>query len=229
MKHMRYQFLVMLASLGLWAEIASGQNQNNNNGAQQFRGIVTGGADDLKSFTMIDRQGNILKIPVGPGTAYDSNRQAVNFAGAIVYGMEIRGTYAPDGSAATVSARGQATEIEDEQLQAFMGASEDEWVVLKPKIDRVQTLLDTLDPDSGGGNNSGGNQGQRNALVEAKRALQSSFFNPMISPGQLRTTLSSMRQERSRAQSELTQVRAQLQNLVTTRQEVLLVMMGILE
>jgi hypothetical protein len=154
----------------------------------------------------------------------------VNFAGAVSFGTEIRGTYASDGSAATVSARGRVDEIETEQLQPFMGASDDEWAILKPRIDRIQALQRILEGRNPNNNQRNAqNPQQRNLIPELKQTMQEQFFTLATPPATLRSTLQAFRDAQARARQELAAAQNELQMFLTTRQEVLLVVMDILE
>lgn len=224
--------LLVLLILVTSAQAQQNQGQQNQNArGQNFRGIVYSAAADGKSFAMVDRSGNVMTVRVSPGTAYDLNRAAAGFADVARLGMDVRGSFAPDGSASQVSARGIVDEVEVEQMQPFMGASDEEWAFLRPKIEKVQALQRQADGEGGGNNNqnNAGNLPQRNIVQEMEESMQRAFFNQGLSPEQLNTNLRALREARIRAKQELAAARVELTNVLSVRQEVLLVMMGILE
>jgi uncharacterized protein (UPF0147 family) len=121
------------------------------------------------------------------------------------------------------------------QLKDALGATDEEWQVLGPKVEKVQTLtlqsrgvgmaLGRLGP---GGFNAGG--GTEQTEVQKKlQALQTLLKNKDASPENIRAALKDYREAKAKAKAELEKARAELKELVTVRQEALLITMDLLE
>ncbi len=229
---MKYGIIVVLAQL-ICVGLTSAQNQVNN---RTINGTIVRIGEDRTSFSLVDRSGVVTVLKVSPGTTYQSNRVEVGFTEAVKFGMEVRCTPAGDGSVTNVDARGITSNLNVRQLQHFMSASEAEWAILQPKIERIEQLQ-RIAEGGGGGNNNGGNNARNNTASAApqnqirtiENALQSSFFDTRISSGQLISNLGALRDARARARADLASARRDLVELLTPRQEALLVLMEILE
>jgi anthranilate phosphoribosyltransferase len=69
----------------------------------------------------------------------------------------------------------------------------------------------------------------RNPVRELRQTLQSAYFEQSLSPEQLQAKLTALRDARAKSREELAAARKALTEVVTVRQEVLLVASGILE
>jgi len=201
----------------------------------RVRGIVLSIAADKKSFTVVDRGGALVPVNITSTTTYQGNGEA-RLNDVVKFGMDVRVLLAADGSAERVFSRGMADQIEFEQLQPFMQCTDAEWALLRPKIDRIRTLIRLADGDVGdqnGDNNNGENSApqrpQHNPVHELQRTLQNTFFDQSATVEKLNVNLMSLRQARAKARADLVEARKELIELVTARQESLLVIMGILE
>jgi len=240
MRHTTMAFRAALFwTLMLMAALSGGRASAQNQNSPTINGIVVGSAADKSSFSIVDRSGAAITLNVSGNTSYQSNRVEVKAAEVIRFGMEIRATAAPDGSVAQVTARGITSQLNVVQLQPFLGATDAEWAVLKPKIEKVQALrriAESRATNSNDGNNNGNNNGNgnnppppKNPVQDLQRDLNSAFFDRAAAIPQLMNTLAQLRQTQARSRDELELARRNLAELTTTRQEVLLVIMGILE
>lgn len=140
-----------------------------------------------------------------------------------------------------------------DRMKELMGASDDEWQVLSPRIERVQQLQRSASTGRSGmsmlfsrGGGSGGGRGgpggggssrdfsrgaeQPAAPVEQKaKELQASIDNKGAGSDELKLKLAALREERDRARAETAKAQEELRELLTMRQEAILVMMGVLE
>ena len=138
------------------------------------------------------------------------------------------------------------------QLQEELGATDEEWKALGPKIEKVRTLQRLVGDDSGagtpggmfGGMFGGGPGGiagratlMRNADPNAQPAdietksqtLQTLLANKQAKPEAVAASLKAYRDARVKAKQDLAKARQELKDLLTVRQEAQLVTMGILE
>jgi hypothetical protein len=217
--------------------------QNQNQGAPSFNGTIVSFDKTKGTFSVVDKNGAVVSMTVTGNTSYQENKAEVNPMQVVRFGMDVRGTYAPDGTVEQVTARGITSQLNVAQMQAFLGAGNEEWSVLKPKIEKVQALRKiaesratnaTQNGNNGNGNGNGsGNANKppppRNPVQELQQNLNKAFFDQAMSPAQLKNSLDYLRDTQARARADLTQARKDLTDLITPRQEVLLVLMGVLE
>lgn len=139
---------------------------------------------------------------------------------------------------------------QNQQLKEELGASDEEWGVLAPKIERVQKLQ----ADSGGGiagvasmfggrrMGGGGGGGGRNMMSilggisgmsqemqTALSNLQEAMDNPNANDQLIKERLTAVRELRAKARVELEKARQDLLELLTRRQEALLFQRGLIE
>lgn len=130
-----------------------------------------------------------------------------------------------------------------ERMREQLGASEEEWKVLLPLIEKVQQLQQQQ--QQGGGTRFGDPFGRRGRRPgdrrsdedEAKRpevekkteALRSLLEDEVSGAGAIKAALDALRKARLQAEQELAKARKELQQVVTVRQEAQLVLMGILK
>jgi hypothetical protein len=132
-----------------------------------------------------------------------------------------------------------------DNLKQEMGASDEEWAVLWPKIQKVQELqtasgggfasmangLRMFARQMGGGGRMGnlgailGNSEYQSRMQDLDKALQ----NPQATDAQIKQLLDAAREARDRAKAQLAVARKELVDLCTARQEAVLFRMGILE
>ena len=124
-----------------------------------------------------------------------------------------------------------------DRMKEMMGASEDEWKVLGPKIEAIQTLQTQASNRMGmikamfGGNLPPGFPANDSpSPVELKAAdLQEAIDNSTTNADTLKARLASLREARDKARADLARAQNDLKDLVTARQEAALVLMGVLE
>jgi hypothetical protein len=138
------------------------------------------------------------------------------------------------------------------RMQEQMGATDDEWKVLEPKIQKVRELQQASRGGFGGGfggmggfGNRGnrGPRGDRPAgetpasqpagkvsdTQKAADALREALKNKDAKPEDLTKALTALRAARAKAKAELDKARKELQEVLTVRQEAALVSSGVLE
>lgn len=169
--------------------------------------------------------------------------------------------------------RGSRTRMTPEQMRARMddwrkrasdmmrerlGASEDEWKVLQPRIEKVQTLQRQSRGGMRGmtgfgsfGGRTRGSRGSRDSgdrpapttptaapaapareqseIEKKTTALSEVLKKEAPAPAEITAALTELRAARAKSQKELTQARKELQEIVTPKQEAMLVLMGTLE
>jgi hypothetical protein len=139
-----------------------------------------------------------------------------------------------------------------ERLRESLGASTDEWKILQPMIEKVQTLQRQA---RGGMGRPGGfgdrprgdrrpddrrpedrrpddrQQGDRQQSdVEKKtEALQTLLQNKESKTDEIKVALAALRESRAKAKAEVETAQTALRQVVTVRQEAQLVMMGVLD
>ncbi|GEM_PF-1078183 len=145
--------------------------------------------------------------------------------------------------------RKQVEKQRQKQLQEELGATDEEWKALGPKIEKVQTLQRLVGDDGGAGAPGGmpggmfgGGPGQgmfiRNAdpnaappadIEKKSQTLQTLLDNKEAKPEAVTAALKAYRDARVKAKLDLAKARQELKDLLTVRQEAQLVTMGILE
>jgi hypothetical protein len=123
----------------------------------------------------------------------------------------------------------------NEYLKTSLKVSDEEWSVIQPLLEKVQTkLMETRFSRSGFPSNrrNGGDRNpastSRPAAPEAD-ALKTALDTEGASPAEIKTRLEAVRVARKKALAELEQSREELRKVLTLRQEAVLVMMGVLE
>jgi len=131
-----------------------------------------------------------------------------------------------------------------DRMREQLGATEEEWKVLQPRIEKVQRLQRQGRGGFRGfgfrGRGRGGRPGEARQPggaperempeVEKKTEALRSLLDDEASGAQaIRAALTALRQARDKARRELEAARKELREVVTMRQEARLVLMGILE
>jgi len=123
------------------------------------------------------------------------------------------------------------------RMKDLLGSTEDEWKILEPRLEKVQDLL----RDSGSRASIGSGRGRRGgfggplasetpttAVQQAARELQDDLAKKETSADELKSKLVALREARAKSQAELTKAQDQVRELLTARQEAVLVMAGML-
>jgi hypothetical protein len=135
-----------------------------------------------------------------------------------------------------------------DRAKDVMGATDDEWKVLLPLLEKVQNLsqqtrggganiMNLLRGGRGGGPGGGGPGGGPAATTatpqtevdKASTALQKVLDNKEAKPEEIKAALATLREARTKARLELEAAQKELREVLTVRQEALLVSVGLLE
>jgi len=135
----------------------------------------------------------------------------------------------------------------NERLKTELKATDEEWTVILPLLEKVQTKMRDASPfrmfgmgrDRQGGGGGGGSSSpaaqpdpaarpNRNGSPETD-ALRAALESDSTSPTDIQAKLSALRESRKKSAAELEQARQDLVKVLTQRQEATLVMIGILD
>jgi hypothetical protein len=129
-----------------------------------------------------------------------------------------------------------------DRLKEQLGTTDEELQVLQPRIEKIfQLQRDASGGGRGffrmgrGGNNGNNNNNNGNAdqptspVQERMRELQTLLENKDTPPDQIKSKLTELRDARAKAKEDLAKAQADLRDVLTQRQEAVLVTMGILE
>lgn len=122
-----------------------------------------------------------------------------------------------------------------ERLKQALGSSDDEWNVLDPKIQKVQGLQRASSTRGGmfrGGRRGGGGNSadaSPSPVQQALQSLQQTLGNKDAPQQEIQAKLTALRQARAAARADLAKAQDELRDVLTPRQEAVLVEFGILE
>jgi hypothetical protein len=151
-----------------------------------------------------------------------------------------------------------------DRIKEAMGATDAEWQVLQPKIEKIQTLqlaaatrgMGGMFGGGGGGRGGpggggpggggagggaaggggggftrgdGGSDANASPVQQKTRDLQASIDNKDAKPEELKAKLAALREAKQKAKADLAKAQDELRELLTIRQEAVLVMMNTLE
>ncbi|MHA3774402.1 hypothetical protein ACXR0O_22985 [Verrucomicrobiota bacterium sgz303538] len=135
----------------------------------------------------------------------------------------------------------------NERLKTSLKVNDEEWSVIQPLIEKVQTkqreAMGSRFGGFGGGGRRGpggpggqGGQGGAQPVSDQSRpgasesqALRTTLENENASADEIKSKLAAVRDQRKKSEAELAQAREDLRKVLTVRQEAALVSMGILE
>ncbi len=145
----------------------------------------------------------------------------------------------------------QMRQMMEQRMREQLGATEQEWKVLGPRVMKVSELNRQISgfgrgfggPGFGGrrggpmGGPQGGPQGgqpgaPQRELTEIEKAseqLQTTLENTAATPDQIKTQLTALRSAKEKSKQELAVAQQELRKVVTVRQEAQLVLMGMLD
>jgi len=127
-----------------------------------------------------------------------------------------------------------------ERLRQQLGATEEEWKVLGPKVEKLIAAQQEARAGVRGGGGGGGavgrpgfgggtGSGEPSAVQEAASALREATRDPDVAARDTAIALRDYRAARDRARKRATEVEQELRELLTQRQEAILLMNGLLE
>lgn len=129
-----------------------------------------------------------------------------------------------------------------DRIKENLQASDEEWKVLQPRLDKVMTLSREARGSGGRGGRGarGGRRGGATGTAEAAEppksetqkaveALQKALENKAAAAEEIKAKLTAVREAREKAKQELAKAKDALRQLVTQRQEAQLVLMGYLD
>ncbi len=149
--------------------------------------------------------------------------------------------------------RSETRQSETERMQERLGATDQEWKVLGPRVMKVSELSRQLRGGGGGGGRQrGGAQGGRgrqggdsqnaqtttrqstparaqSAVEKAQQQLRTLLENQSATAAQIRQQITTLRAARTQVRQQLAAAQMELVKIVTARQEAQLIMMGLLE
>ena len=132
----------------------------------------------------------------------------------------------------------QARERYLTQIKEQLGASDEEWKALQPKVEKV--LNAQRDNRRGGGNRGVGRNRNNNAqqtnnaqptseVATAADELRKAVDDKAATAEDINKKLTTLREAREKAKSELTTAQKELRELLSARQEAILVSSGLLD
>ena len=128
----------------------------------------------------------------------------------------------------------------NDRLKEQLALNDDEFKALQPKIEAVMTAQRSTRGGGGRGRGGPGGPGGPNAPADpnapaptaaqtAAKDLQATLDNKDAKPEEIKAKLTALRDAHSKAKEDLTKAQADLKELLTQRQEAVLVNMGILD
>jgi len=128
----------------------------------------------------------------------------------------------------------------NEQTKQELGVTDDEWKVIEPKLTKVQTLR--MQSFAGGRGFGGGRGGRGGAggpggaaaepttdVGKATAALAKVLENKDAPAADIKTALQALREAKAKAKAELEAAQKELKEVLTARQEAVLVQRGTLD
>jgi hypothetical protein len=123
-------------------------------------------------------------------------------------------------------------------IQTQLGATDEEWNVLQPKVQNVMDLNREMmtgrfggrgGRGGGGGGGGGGAPAATTDIGDKTKALSDALDNKDSDPKDIATKLAAVRDARERVRGELVKAQAELKEVLTPRQEARLVLAGLLD
>jgi hypothetical protein len=168
------------------------------------------------SFTVLDKNGAVVTVYTDAATTYQLDKNPVTFGEAVRVGLSVKATLLPDGAASQVVSKSPATPNAPaapkpatlDQLMIVLGATDEEWAVLRPHLESILSL-----------------QAQISAATVPLKTL-----TPSTQPdADTKAELTFRREARTKLTAQLAKSRAELIKFVTLRQELLLLQLGLVE
>ena len=121
------------------------------------------------------------------------------------------------------------------RMKESMGATDDEWKVLQPKIEKVMTAQRAMFAGrfGGGRGGRGGDAAADNTpqtpIAKASSELRATVQNKDASADEIKAKLAAYREARDKARAELQAAQKELKEVLTQRQEAVLVNSNMLD
>jgi hypothetical protein len=110
-----------------------------------------------------------------------------------------------------------------DRLRGDLGVSEEEWTVIRPRIEAVYRLVHVqASPDDA-------STETLSAVTKAIEAVRSLLRDQKTTPDQIRDALTQLRAAREKVKQELTKAQKNLRQIMTLRQEAILILNGLLD
>jgi peptidoglycan hydrolase CwlO-like protein len=129
-----------------------------------------------------------------------------------------------------------------DRMKQALGASDDEWKVLQPRIEKVQTLSRQTrgggmgfmmggrgGPQRGGPGDRPQSDRPQSEVEKKSEALQKVLDNKEAKVEEIKTALTALREARAKARAELETAQKELREVITVRQEAQLVTLALLD
>jgi hypothetical protein len=126
-----------------------------------------------------------------------------------------------------------------QQLQQQLGASDDEFAAIQPKVEAVMALENDVNTRprgmfgrggrGGGFGGFGGPTTQPSAVQTAMQDLQTTLDDQNASPDTIKTKLQAVRDAKAKARQDLVVAQQDLKSVLTQRQEAVMVLNGYLD
>jgi len=118
-------------------------------------------------------------------------------------------------------------------IKEQLKADDDEWKVLSPKIEKLMTAQRDARAGGGGfrgrGGGGGGDNQPTTPVAKASADLRTALDNKDTPAEDIAKKLAALREARDKARADLAAVQKELKEVLTQRQEAVLVTMGMLE
>lgn len=133
------------------------------------------------------------------------------------------------------------------RIKEQLGASDDEWKVIQPKVEKVMTAQRETRGGGfgfggfgggggpggrgggGGGGGGGGDQQPTTAVGKASQDLRTTLEDKNAAPETISKKLASLREAREKARKDVADAQKDLKEILTQRQEAVLVINGMLD
>jgi hypothetical protein len=219
--------LAFVIALSLLARAAVAQQQDQR--PTRISGIVLG-IESRVRFVVVDKSGTQVPVSLTIPVTFTLNDQSVNFDDVVKPGNIVRCMLDDEGRVNQIIFRGQASQLDTNQMRPFMGLNDAEWQVISARIDHIRQLQRAVEGRStSSSNNNSGEAPAENPIRTQMKALQSAFWDQHQSSTDIESGLRNLRELKARARADLEKARQELTELVTPRQEILLVLQGILD
>ena len=127
-----------------------------------------------------------------------------------------------------------------QRMKEQLGATDQEWTVIEPKLTKVMDLSRQLQPARGGMFGRGGRGGAggapaaapmapQNDVEKARAALQATLDDSGAKPEVIKQQLAALRDAKEKVRQDLDKATTDLKSVLSVRQEALLVMAGSLD